>query len=71
MSGPQQAMRPPPALREFLDGPAEGQPWPPAEAGARLNRVTHHALTPDDLPPMIRRRPGAASGLAALLRSAA
>jgi len=85
MSEPEQAMRLPPALREFLAGPAEGQPWPPPEPGAdlagrdldaeepllgqpssrfvreggvRLNRVTHYTLTPDDLPPMFRRRPG-------------
>jgi hypothetical protein len=85
MSEPEQAMQLPPALREFLADPAEGQPWPPAEPGAdlaghdlyveepllgqpssrfvkeggvRLNRVTHYALTPDDLPPMFRRRSG-------------
>jgi hypothetical protein len=85
MSEPDQATRLPPALREFLAAPADGQPWPPAkpgadlagrdlyveepllgqpssrfvkEGGVRLNRVTHYALTPDDLPPMFRRRPG-------------
>ena len=88
-------MRLPPALREFLAGPAEGQPWPPAaagedltgrdlyaeepilgqpssrfvrEGGVRLNRVTHYALTPGDLPPMFRRRPGLAGVKLVLLK---
>jgi hypothetical protein len=44
----------------YVEEPLLGQPSSRfvKEGGVRLNRVTHYALTPEDLPPMFRRRPG-------------
>ena len=44
----------------YVEEPLLGQPSSRfvKEGGVRLNRVTHYALTPDDLPPMFHRRPG-------------
>jgi hypothetical protein len=60
-----------PASREpDVDEPLLGQPSSRfvKEGGVRLNRVTHYVLTPEDMPPIFRRRPGLARVRLVLLK---